>query len=388
MANRQPPPRSGSRSPFNKPSQGDPNLFDPPTPASTTVATVEASSTPSTGVIEFKVQRPEPMLAGATRVLKEATGFAVTDAGSYADAATRRAAVRAERDSLEARRIKMKEPVLTAGREIDGLFQPPIKAFEEAAKAYSDKMTAYDTEQKRIAEAKQREADAAARREQERLRREAEAQRERTEMALSELKGIQQQAMIAQAGRLGVRKGGTLECIRETLAETRAWVVTEEKFGQFYEAAKQSKATVIFAIEAMEKEFLGRQEAATAKDDRAARLEAEKARQRAEAETKRIGAENDRLRRESEANVRALEEQAASTVAKKVEVAQVEVAGLTRSTVWKWRIKDKSKLRPEFLLIDEKTINKLVVSMKDRAHEVVGDGAIEIYQDQAIRQDR
>ena len=43
----------------------------------------------------------------------------------------------------------------------------------------------------------------------------------------SEIMGIRQQVMIATLGRAGVRSGGTIECIRDTLAETKAWPIGE-----------------------------------------------------------------------------------------------------------------------------------------------------------------
>lgn len=58
---------------------------------------------------------------------------------------------------------------------------------------------------------------------------------------LSEIEGIRQQAIIAVTGRLGVREGGTLECIRATLAETEAWPIDRERFGRLYPAAEQAK---------------------------------------------------------------------------------------------------------------------------------------------------
>ncbi len=73
-------------------------------------------------------------------------------------------------------------------------------------------------------------------------------QAERNRMALSEIQGIQQQVMIASIGRAGVRKGGTIECIRETLAETEAWPVEEAHFGAMHGAAQAAKDTAVAQI--------------------------------------------------------------------------------------------------------------------------------------------
>jgi hypothetical protein len=66
--------------------------------------------------------------------------------------------------------------------------------------------------------------------------------------AMSEIQGIQQQVIIAQSGRLGVRKGGTIECIRETLAETEAWEIDAERFGILAGSAESAKTTAIAEI--------------------------------------------------------------------------------------------------------------------------------------------
>jgi hypothetical protein len=75
----------------------------------------------------------------------------------------------------------------------------------------------------------------------------AEAARHKNEMALQEIQGIQQQVYIATLGRAGVRKGGTIECIRETLAETEAWVI-DERFGVLQGSAQAAKDKAISAI--------------------------------------------------------------------------------------------------------------------------------------------
>lgn len=91
-------------------------------------------------------------------------------------------------------------------------------------------------------EAEKREAD-------ERARLSQEAQRA-SQAALSEISGIQQQVTIAQMGRLGVRKGGTIECIRETLTETEAWPI-DDRFGIHQSTAQLAKDSAVLQIKAM-----------------------------------------------------------------------------------------------------------------------------------------
>lgn len=71
---------------------------------------------------------------------------------------------------------------------------------------------------------------------------------QRTADAMSEISGIQQQVAIAISGRLGVRNGGTIECIRDTLAETEAWEIDSERFGMLAGAAEMAKATAVAEI--------------------------------------------------------------------------------------------------------------------------------------------
>lgn len=172
-------------------------------------------------------------------------------------------------------------------------------------------------ERQRLEEQRKRDEEAAAQRrrdedarlaeERERLRAEREAQ-ELVNMRLQEVDGIRQQVAIAISGRLGVRAGGTLECAEETLAETVAWVVDEERFGPLLALAETAKSTAILQIKAIvdqRRQEKADREASEAEHRRLAELrekqEAEQrerdeaaAREREESERRqRIQAEND-----------------------------------------------------------------------------------------------
>ncbi len=72
------------------------------------------------------------------------------------------------------------------------------------------------------------------------------------EARMQEMQAIQQQVAIATLGRAGVRQGGTMQCIRDTLAETEAWPVTEEGFGTvLFIAAKAVKDKAVAEIRAL-----------------------------------------------------------------------------------------------------------------------------------------
>jgi len=49
--------------------------------------------------------------------------------------------------------------------------------------------------------------------------------------------------------------------------------------------------------------------------------------------------------------------------------------------VWKFRVKDKTKIKMDFLIPDEKTIGELVRKLKDKAVNIVGEG-IEVYYEE------
>jgi colicin import membrane protein len=85
---------------------------------------------------------------------------------------------------------------------------------------------------------------------EERERQAEEARAALAQIRIEDIASMQHQVMIATGGRLGVREGGTRECIVETLEETKAWPVTEEKFGPQFALATRVKAEVVAKIEA------------------------------------------------------------------------------------------------------------------------------------------
>lgn len=97
---------------------------------------------------------------------------------------------------------------------------------------------------------RQRAADAARLQREADERAEAEAAR-KNEMWLQAISGIQQQATIACIGLPGVRQGGTIDCIRETLAETEAWVIDADQFGLLVPVAQQAKDKAVADIRAL-----------------------------------------------------------------------------------------------------------------------------------------
>jgi hypothetical protein len=87
--------------------------------------------------------------------------------------------------------------------------------------------------------------------EAERLAEEKREREEHQQGLMEELQGLGQQVIIATSGRLGVREGGTIECIRETLAETEAWELPAERWGALHPAATAAKAGAVAQIRAL-----------------------------------------------------------------------------------------------------------------------------------------
>ncbi|WP_227136693.1 hypothetical protein [Kosakonia radicincitans] len=160
----------------------------------------------------------------------------------------------AEQERLKAEEAMnaMHADALVMNEEFDRHRAAQIEADHEMALLMNDKFDRDREEQRHQAEQAQRERDERLQREAaERATREAEekANRERQQHqdALSEISGIQQQVIIAQSGRLGVRQGGTIQCIKDTLAETEAWPI-DERFGSLMDAAENAKQQAIAQI--------------------------------------------------------------------------------------------------------------------------------------------
>lgn len=169
--------------------------------------------------------------------------------------------------------------------------------------AMHDAAVAAAAEAKRLAEeraalerqqAEHRAAEEKAKAEREASERQAKEYAERAAAALSEITGIRQQSIIAQIGRAGVRVGGTIACIEETLAETEAWPVDAEYFGIYAAAAVKAKAETVAQI----KDLLA---AARARAYQEAALKAERDRLDADRRAKEEAEHQAKLAKEREA---------------------------------------------------------------------------------------
>jgi hypothetical protein len=226
-----------------------------------------------------------------------------------AEAARQAEAERIERERVaEANRIEAKRLADLAA---------DLKRQEEAARAKQAEADRIAREQREAAEAEQRAAQeraAAAMRQQqaehEARMREQQAAADKMNAAMSEIQGIQQQVIIAQSGRLGVRKGGTIECLRETLAETEAWEIDAERFGILAGSAESAKTTAVAEIRRLlvEAEAKEREDAEARRQreeaERAAAIEAQRVAEAEAAEAARAKAEKEAAEREQIRRVR------------------------------------------------------------------------------------
>lgn len=160
----------------------------------------------------------------------------------------------------------------------------------------------------------------------------AEQQRQENEMRMQEINAIGQQVIIAQIGRQGVRVGGTIQCIEETLAETEKWIISEDNFGPLTGMAHGAKDRAIVQIKAML--YQAKQAEAQAKDraeqaERDAEASSVRAAEQAELEKQRakLKEESDALARqksEAEEAKAIADEKARIAAAEKVQIAANE----------------------------------------------------------------
>lgn len=195
----------------------------------------------------------------------------IAPAESAADKAIkdRETAIKAEKErKAEAERAKAAHKAAIQG-EIDLILSYVSKASGKgsaaiaAGRAYVDKLTIDEARfaefaaaaKTALAEVRTKlatmHADALAAEEKAAADAKAVRRAQAYEMAMQQIEGIRQQVYIATTGRLGVRQGGTIECIRDTLAETESWVIDGENFGAMAGLAQMAKDKAVSDIRAL-----------------------------------------------------------------------------------------------------------------------------------------
>jgi hypothetical protein len=110
--------------------------------------------------VSLTVPQADPELsASAKRGLAQAQALTVTTAAEYEEAAEILRALTAREKEVEAEKAKLWDPLAKLTRNVQALFNPPLKVLDQAKKLVSSKMGAYALEQRNIALERQRLAD-------------------------------------------------------------------------------------------------------------------------------------------------------------------------------------------------------------------------------------
>lgn len=197
------------------------------------------------GYVAQAAEMPSARIAAGLAFLEgmELTGF---EEFTEEAAATRQRTVAALQAMFaKAKARENEEARLKAEREEQARVAAEQAETARQLKAEQDELA----RQREVLAAEQRRQEA----ERERIRREEQERADQeaantNRMRMSEISGIQQQVMIATLGRAGVRKGGTIQCIRETLAETEAWPIEESNFGPLTSMAQAAKDKAVAEI--------------------------------------------------------------------------------------------------------------------------------------------
>lgn len=223
-------------------------------------------------------------------------GFAQLIEGlEVADRLKKEREAKAEADRLAAE--KAAEEARLAKEKADAEERARIAAENERLRKEAAEKEAALKAEREAAEKARKEAAEAARKDAQRVEAEAAKERQQQAMAMEEIQGIQQQAVIAVVGRAGVRKGGTMQCLQDTLKETEEWPI-DDRFGALKAAAQSAKDAAIAAIKGEVKAFTDRQEAAAAAAK--AKAEREEADAKAKAEQDKLAAEAAKQRKAKE----------------------------------------------------------------------------------------
>jgi hypothetical protein len=161
-----------------------------------------------------------------------------------------------------------------------------------------------------------------------------------------------------------------------------------DRLFKLHRAVTGYRAKVLAPIEAEQKRLKQEREQFAAEEERKRREAAAKAQQEA------YEREQARLLEESSLAAATGNYEAAEEIlqeALNVEVAPVvlpsttpQVQGTNFRTAWEWKLNDFTKLKPEFVKVDEVAIGKIVRSMHKSAEKLVGDGAITVWDKQII----
>ena len=147
-------------------------------------------------LVELSIAAPQLPSAQTRDIVEFAKTFDICDPGTQEIASIEYSSIREFHKTIDAKRQKLKRPIIDAGKAVDDLFRPTLSALEEAGAVLAHKLAHYhDVEQRRI-QAEQAIAREAARKAQEQIAREAA---EREAQAQAEAARLRQESAALQA---------------------------------------------------------------------------------------------------------------------------------------------------------------------------------------------
>lgn len=267
------------------------------------------------------------LMTQAPRYLERANALQVTTVAEHRDAIALLTEIATRNKELTAEREKINGPLHAAWKASCDFFNRLAEPYTTVDKVVRQKVLTYERAERQKAE-------------DQRLANEREAQRKRDKIAADAREATRLSNLKVENER---KEAARLKAQQEE-AQRKADLLT--KSGNHVAAAQlQSEATQAGAA-------------------------AIKAERRAE-----------NIETRAEARVETLTQQASTIVAAIVEAPVLKAEGRKTRKVWKWKLKDVKKLDPKYTVPNDTMLNTLVRSMKKEAEVLVGEGAIEVWEE-------
>lgn len=259
--------------------------------------------------------------------LVRANVMQVTNAAEHKDALALLVEIANRKKTIEEERVKIINPLHQAWKNTNTFFANLLSPFTQVDGIVRMKVLAYEKAEKNKAAAAQKLLDDAA-------------QRERDQLA----------AKAREAQRV---------------ADENARLAREES------ARKKAEADAA-AARAEQARAAGDAKAAAAAQAEAAQATKVAAKLETKAET---------ITAKAADQVYNMNYRRSSIVAPIVQAPDLKAPGKSDRRIWKWEVIDASKIDRKFLCIDETKVNALVRSMKGEAAELLGEGAIRVWDE-------
>lgn len=299
----------------------------------------------------------------AVHRFRQLMGTAVTTDEEYVAKADMLKQVKAGYKAVEDERLMIVKPINEGLRVVNLRYKTWGEGFLEVETEIKRQLIAYDEEQRKKREEEQRKLQAEIDRQRREAAQRAEEARRKAEEEAAEIR----------------RKAKAEAAEKRRQAEAEAAEIRRKAEAEAAERRRKAEA----AAAAGRAAEAARQREEAAKAEARAKQEAEEREAQAKIEAERLAqeAEQKAARREERGDERSeeLTLTAATLVAPETAPARVAVKGLSRRTVWKFKIKDASKIPDMYKMVDEQKLAKLVKAMGKQAEELVP--GIECYEE-------